>query len=80
MKRIIVTDEKGTILASGPDPADTEARTDGGPTQWGYTPLQGQRVHLVDVGRVESIEDLERLHKTQRVEGTGDQARLVAVR
>jgi hypothetical protein len=65
MKRIILTDESGRILASAPAAEDL-----GSPgVHFGYRPLRGQHSHTVEIpSHVQTLEALQELHKTHRVE------------
>jgi hypothetical protein len=76
MKRIILADESGRILASAPAPEDLG----GSGIHFGYRPLRGQHSHTVDIpAHIRTLEALQELHKTHRVEKAEGVSRLVRV-
>jgi hypothetical protein len=82
MRRMVVVDENGHILATGPDPDELArfmAAVDGAPSATGVIPLPDQRVLVMDLPKdFQTIEDLARLHTGFRVAGTETALRLVA--
>ena len=74
MTRIILTDDTGRILASAPSAEDL-----GSPgIHFGYRPLRGQHSHTVEIPtHIRTLEGLQELHKTHRVEKTGGVSRLI---
>jgi hypothetical protein len=66
MKRLIVTDEDGTIVATGPHPHEFPGSTaEGG---FGLAALDGQTVHEVELpDDLTTIEQIRRLHHSHRI-------------
>lgn len=74
MKRIIVTDESGQIIATGPHPEE-ESET---AVTFGFNALEGQQVHEVELpDHVTTVEYLQELHATHVVKVEGKRAKLV---
>jgi hypothetical protein len=74
MKRLVVTDSSGQIIASGPHPDDLPDA----PVRIGFGALDGQQVHEVDLPEyVSTIEHLQELHRTHVVSVDGKEAKLV---
>jgi len=68
MKRVVVTNKNGDIIATAPHLGDDYSPTDGGPTFQIITPFRGQYVHVVefpDIGN--DPKELLSLHQTHRV-------------
>lgn len=75
MKRLIVTDDSGQIIATGPHPDDVPETK----VQFGFEALDGQRVHEVELPEyVTTVEHLQDLHQTHVVNVNGKTARLVS--
>lgn len=73
MKRIIVTDQSGRIIATGPHHQDIP----GLQGKFGFAPLKGQQVHEVELpDHVSKLEHIADLHKTHRVVVTGGSPKL----
>jgi hypothetical protein len=49
MRRLVVADRSGLILATSPHPEDTAPADPQAPRYLGYIPLPGQQVHVVDI-------------------------------
>jgi UDP-N-acetylenolpyruvoylglucosamine reductase len=74
MKRIVVSDKSGRIIATGPHPEDIP----GLPGKFGFAALKNQQVHEVEMpDHVKTVEHLQELHKTYVVKAEGKTARLV---
>lgn len=74
MKRIIVADKNGTIIATGPHPDDFPIPNG----NFGFKPLEGQSVHDVDLpGGIESLKEIMALHTSHSVKVDGKRAYLV---
>lgn len=78
MRRLLVTNEDGDILATGPHPDDGK-ETAGEKTKFGFFPLDGQYVHEVDLPlEIKTVEQVLALHRTYRVRRDAERATLVA--
>ena len=75
MRRSVVIDESGVILASGPHPDDLQPTDASAPTYLGYVPEEGQQVHTVEFPDV-GADEILRIHSTHRVRVHGGEARL----
>lgn len=76
MKRIVLTDDSGRILASGPA---TEDLVPSG-LHFGYRLLRGQHIHTVELPEhVQTLKALQELHKTHRVEKGDGISQLIPV-
>jgi hypothetical protein len=74
MRRLIVSDRRGRIIATGPHPEEIPDM----PGKFGFTPLQNQYVHEVELPEnIKTIEHLAELHRTHVVKVEGKAARLV---
>jgi hypothetical protein len=74
MKRLIVTDNSGQIIATGPHP-DDEPETQ---VRFGFEALDGQQVYEVELPEyVTTVEHLQELHQTHVVKVAGKTAKLV---
>jgi hypothetical protein len=74
MKRLIVADNSGRIIASGPHPDDIPEMKG----RFGFAPLTGQSVYEVDLpDHVKTVEHLQELHKTHVVQVEGKVAKLL---
>ena len=74
MKRLIVTDSNGQIIASGPHPDDVPDA----PVRFGFEALEGQKVHEVELPEhVTTVEHLQELHRTHVLNVKGKIAQLV---
>jgi hypothetical protein len=69
MKRVVVTNKAGDIIATAPHFDDTYPKpADAGPTVQSIVPFRGQFVHLVEFpNEAESPEALLDFHATHRV-------------
>jgi hypothetical protein len=69
MRRLVVTDQRGRILATSLHPEDKEAgREKDAPRHLGFIPLPGQKVHVIEFPEsLSALESLRRLHETHRV-------------
>jgi hypothetical protein len=69
MKRLVVTNRAGDIIATAPYfDANYFAPNDGGPTSHEIIPARGQYVHVVELpDEARSAEDLLSFHATHRV-------------
>jgi hypothetical protein len=67
VRRQVVIDESGRILASGPHPDDVERSDEDAPSYLGFVPQQGQQVHDVEFPDSTSDEQLQEILKTHRV-------------
>lgn len=75
MKRLVVSDENGHIIATGPHP---EEKPDSH-VMYGFNPLDGQQIHEIELpDHVKTIEHVVELHTTHLVRAEGNKARLVA--
>lgn len=73
MRRIIVSDESGRIIATGPHPEDV-AEMRG---KFGFMALPGQKVHEVELpAHITTLKQLQELHSTHHVKLEGGRARL----
>ena len=74
MKRLIVTDNSGQIIATGPHP-DDEPEVQ---VRFGFEALDGQQVYEVELPEyVTTVEHLQELHQTHGVHVEGKTAKLV---
>lgn len=74
MRRLIVSDRSGRIIATGPHPEEVPEMRG----KFGFAPLRDQYVHEVELpDHVRTIEHLQELHKTHVVNVEGKIARLV---
>jgi hypothetical protein len=77
MKRLIVADKNGRIIATGPHPEEVPEMRG----KFGFSPLKNQYVHEVELPEhVKTIEHLQELHKTHVVKVEGKSAKLIAAR
>jgi len=68
MKRLIVTDQSGKIIATGPHPSETVEVLQGQKVGFGYIPLEGQQVHEVDLPEhIRTGEQLIALHTSHYI-------------
>jgi len=70
MKRMVVTNKAGDIIATAPHFGEGEYQVpqDGGPTRQIIIPLPGQHVHVVEFpDEASSVEAMLRFHETHRV-------------
>lgn len=78
MKRLIVANAHGEILATGPHPDDSP-QTAGKKSQFGFIALKGQYLHEVELpAHVKTTEQLLELHRTHIVRKEGDKVLLHA--
>lgn len=76
MRRLVVSDSLGRIIATGPHPEEVPDMRG----KFGFTPLKNQQVHEVDLPEhVRTIEHLRELHKTRVVKKEGKTVKLVKV-
>jgi len=69
MKRLIVSDRSGRIIATGPHPDDVPEMRG----KFGVAPLQGQHVHEVELPeQVTSIQHVQELQQTHQVKVEGE--------
>jgi hypothetical protein len=74
MRRLIVSDKSGRIIATGPHPEEVPEMRG----KFGFAPLKDQQVHEVELPEhVRTIEQLQELHKTHVVKAEGKKATLV---
>ena len=77
MKRVVVTNKKGDIIATAPHLDDGYSPTDGGPTFQVITPFRGQYVHVVEFpNNGNNPKELLSFHQTHRVRVTKGTAEL----
>ena len=75
MKRLIITDSDGKIIATGPHPDDEDSSSNG---RFGMLPLDGQTVHEVELpDHMTTAEHIHRLHQSYGVEVSDGVAKLV---
>jgi hypothetical protein len=75
MKRLVVSDNSGRIIATGPHP---DEKPDGH-VRYGFNALDGQQIHELELPEhIRSIEQVVELHTTHVVRIHGSTARLVA--
>ena len=80
MRRSVVTDKRGRILATGPHPEDTYPEEEGAPQYLGYLPLAGQQVHAVEFPReLANMDSLKKIHETHWIKVKKGVATLVQV-
>jgi len=78
MRRLVVVDASGTIVATAPLPA-VEPSVPGAPVFVGFAPGDGQEVHELDLPQeLSSEEGLRKLHSSYRVEMDGGEPHVVA--
>jgi hypothetical protein len=78
MKRMVVTNRAGDIIATAPYLGEGYAPRDGGPTFQDIIPLPGQRVHVVDFpDEATTVEALLRFHETHVVRVKAGKAELM---
>jgi hypothetical protein len=76
MKRLVLTNDIGDILATGPHPGDCP-QGNGLPTGFGFVPLSGQHLHVVQFpDHIRTMDDLEEIHRTYKVIKRNGQSRL----
>lgn len=76
MKRLVVSDNSGHIIATGPHPDEKRD----GQVMYGFNALDGQRIHELELPEhVSTIEHVVELHTTHVVRVDGNKATLVAV-
>ena len=79
MRRVVVIDDLGAILATVPHPEDMDPPEPGAPYFVGLAPLEGQQVHVMTVpGELQSSDGLLRLLSSYWVELTDSGARFVS--
>jgi hypothetical protein len=77
MRRLVVTDRIGRIVATGPHPEDVPEMRG----KFGFAALEGQSTHEVELPEhVRTIQHLQDLHKTHQVSVDGARARLVPIK
>jgi hypothetical protein len=75
MKRLIVADKNGRIIATAPHPDEIP----GIKGKFGFVPLKGQYVHEVDLPEhIKTPDHLQQIHTTYVVQVEGKRATLVA--
>lgn len=79
MRRSVVIDQSGRILAVGPHPDDVEPSEPNGPVYLGYIPQQGQQVHTVEFPEVKTMDEVHRILSTHRVHVTDGKAQLAKI-
>jgi hypothetical protein len=78
MRRQIVVDQEGRILATAPHPEDHLSSGAGNPRSLGFMPLKGQKIHTVDLpAELSDGEGLRKLHKTYRIRVTNGKPTVV---
>jgi hypothetical protein len=73
---MVVVNATGDIIATGPHPDDEPGEGNDPPASYGYSALEGQEIHEVEVEDGASLEDLLRLHDTHRLQIENGTARL----
>ena len=74
MKRLIVSDGSGRIIATGPHPDDVPEMRG----QFGFATLRGQHGHEVELPeQVTSTQHVQELHQTHEVKVEGEQPTLI---
>ena len=77
MKRLVVTNKKGDIVATAPHLDVDYSPSDGGPTFQTIIPFRGQYIHVVDFPDIgNDPKELLSLHQTHRVRVTKGKAEL----
>jgi hypothetical protein len=77
MRRLVLVDRSGAILATVPHPEDMGPQEPGAPVFVGIEPLEGQTVHTVTVPEdLQSAEGLLKLHESYTVQETAQGPRL----
>jgi hypothetical protein len=73
MRRQVVVDRQGRILATAPHPEDHPPSAGArGPRSLGFVPLKGQKVHTVDIpSELSDAEGLSKLHKSYSIRLSG---------
>jgi hypothetical protein len=72
MKRQVVVDRQGRILATAPHPEDHPTSGARGPRSLGFVPLKGQKLHTVDIpSDLSDADGLRKLHQTYSVRLSG---------
>jgi hypothetical protein len=75
MKRLVVSDNSGHIIATGPHPDEKPDSH----VVYGFNALDGQQIHELELPEhIRSIEQVVELHTTHVVRIYGSTARLVA--
>jgi hypothetical protein len=78
MKRLIITDAQGNIIATGPHPDDVRHADHPQEGRFGFLPLEGQAIHEVELPEhVQTIEHIQQLHKSHRVTVENGVAKLI---
>lgn len=71
MRRLVLVDDSGNIVATAPHPEDMDPPEPGAPQFVGLAPSEGQQVHVMTVPtELSSDEGLRTLHSSYRVEAT----------
>jgi hypothetical protein len=74
MRRLVVTDSYGNIVATAPCPEDLDPVAPGAPEFVGFAPGEGQQVHtLMLPDDANSAEGLQDLHTRYRVDVSGSE-------
>jgi hypothetical protein len=78
MRRIVVTDQLGRILATCPHPDDANPSEPGAPRHLGFVALEGQQVHTVEIpAELQTHDGLLTIHASHSVVVTDGEARLI---
>jgi len=81
MRRLVVTDKSGRIIATGPHPADYPNAAQGRNASFGFAALKGQTVHEIELPEhIKTIEHIRALHKSHQVKIKDGKPQLVAKR
>jgi hypothetical protein len=67
MRKQVVVDDSGRILAIGPHPDDAERDGENAPTYQGFEPLEGQQVHTVEFPDASSEQEVQEMLTSHRV-------------
>jgi len=79
LKRLILTDKSGRIIATGPHPAEYPEAASGRKSSFGISALKGQQVHEVELpDHIKTIEDIQALHKSHQIKVEAGKPTLVA--
>ncbi|HEY7044543.1 MAG TPA: hypothetical protein VH419_12805 [Nocardioidaceae bacterium] len=77
MRRLVVFDRDGTIVATAPHPDDMPPPEPGAPTFLGFSPAEDEQQDAIDIPEeLSSPEGIRELHESYRVEMIGDRPTL----
>jgi hypothetical protein len=77
MRRLVVFDRDGTIVATAPHPDDMAPPEPGAPTFLGFAPAEDEQVHAIEIPEeLSSPEGMHELHASYRIDMVGDRPTL----